>query len=92
MITLTHAFGLSREPFLQDIPADKQFPLPGFKAFIDRFDYAIHVGAATVITGHVGSGKPTSLIDTVCRCNADFTNFSTRFLKELWSTTCKRAD
>jgi general secretion pathway protein A len=61
MIALTHAFGLSGEPFLTDIPADKLFPLPGFAAFLDRFDYAIGIGAVTVITGEVGSGKSTTV-------------------------------
>jgi hypothetical protein len=32
MIALTHAFGLSCEPFTQDISTDKLFPLPGLKA------------------------------------------------------------
>lgn len=61
MIALTHAFGLSCEPFVQDIPTGKLFPLPGLKAFLERFDYALHIGAATVITGDVGSGKSTTL-------------------------------
>lgn len=61
MIALTHAFGLSAEPFLQDMPVDKLFPLPGLKGFLQRFDYAVHIGAVSVITGEVGSGKSTSL-------------------------------
>jgi general secretion pathway protein A len=61
MIVLTHAFSLSREPFAQDVPIDDLFALPGLKAFFDRFDYAVRLGAATVITGEVGSGKSTSL-------------------------------
>ena len=61
MIALTHAFGFSSEPFAQDIPVDKLFPLPGLKGFLDRFDYAVHIGAVSVITGEVGSGKSTSL-------------------------------
>ena len=61
MIALTHAFGLSGEPFAQDVATDKLFPLPGLPAFLDRFDYAVHLGAVTVITGEVGSGKSTSL-------------------------------
>jgi len=61
MIALTNAFSLSREPFAQDIPIDNLFPLPGLKSFFDRFDYAIRLGAATVITGEVGSTKSTSL-------------------------------
>jgi type II secretory pathway predicted ATPase ExeA len=61
MISLTHAFGLSCEPFLQDMPVDKLFPLPGLGGFLQRFDYALHIGAVSVLTGEVGSGKSTSL-------------------------------
>jgi type II secretory pathway predicted ATPase ExeA len=61
MIALTHAFGFSREPFAQDIPVEDLHPLPGLKAFRQRFDYAVALPAATVITGDVGSGKSTSL-------------------------------
>jgi len=61
MIALTHAWNLSREPFGSDIPVDKLFPLPRLKPFIERFDYAISLGASTVITGEVGTGKSTSL-------------------------------
>ena len=41
MIALTTAYGLSREPFAQDIPIKDLYPLPGLEAFIQRFDYAI---------------------------------------------------
>jgi type II secretory pathway predicted ATPase ExeA len=61
MIALTNAFALSGEPFAQDIPTEKLFAIPGLAAFVDRFDYAVRIGAATVITGEVGSGKSTSL-------------------------------
>jgi len=61
MIALTHAFGLSCEPFLQDMPVDKLFPIPGLEGFLQRFDYAMHIGAVSVLTGEVGSGKSTSL-------------------------------
>lgn len=61
MIALSHAFGLTREPFSQDVPTEKLFPLPGLQAFLERFDYALQLDAATVITGEVGSGKSTSL-------------------------------
>jgi general secretion pathway protein A len=61
MISLTHAFGLSAEPFAQDVPTEKLFSIPGLQAFLDRFDYAVRIGAATVITGDVGTGKSTSL-------------------------------
>ena len=61
MIALTTAWGLSREPFAQDVPVKELFPLPGLGPFIDRFDYAVANGLSTVITGEVGSGKSTSL-------------------------------
>jgi len=61
MIALTHAWNLSREPFVTDIPVDKLFPLPRLKPFVERFEYAITLGASTVITGEVGTGKSTSL-------------------------------
>ena len=61
MISLTHAFGFSAEPFAQDVPTEKLFSIPGLQAFLDRFDYAVRIGAATVITGDVGTGKSTSL-------------------------------
>jgi len=61
MIALTNAWGLSREPFDQDVPVKDLYPLPGLAPFIDRFDYAVAHGLSTVITGDVGSGKSTSL-------------------------------
>ena len=61
MMALTTAWGLSREPFSQDVPVKDLFPLPGLSPFLDRFEYAVANGLATVITGEVGSGKSTSL-------------------------------
>jgi type II secretory pathway predicted ATPase ExeA len=61
MIAITNAFGLSREPFAQEIPVEDLCPLPGLEAFRRRFQYALRLPAATVITGDVGSGKSTSL-------------------------------
>ena len=55
MIALTHAFGLSCEPFAQDIPVEQLYPLPGLKAFRRRFEYALELPAATVITGDCGA-------------------------------------
>jgi general secretion pathway protein A len=61
MIALTHAFGFSADPFGQDVPVDKLYPLPGLEPFVNRFDFAVPLGLSTVITGEVGSGKSTSL-------------------------------
>jgi len=61
MIALTHAYGLSREPFPPDLPVDQLFPLPGLQAFLERFTYTATNRLITLITGEVGSGKSTSL-------------------------------
>jgi general secretion pathway protein A len=56
-----HFFGFQREPFPQDIKVDDLYPLPGLHALSDRFLYALELGAISVITGEVGTGKSTSL-------------------------------
>ena len=56
-----HFFGFQREPFPQDIKVEDLYPLPGLKALADRFLYALELGAMSVITGEVGTGKSTSL-------------------------------
>ena len=61
MIDLRHAFGFQREPFPQDVPVNDLYPIPGLKALSERFHYALGLGAISVITGEVGSGKSTSL-------------------------------
>jgi type II secretory pathway predicted ATPase ExeA len=61
MISLTHAWGFSHEPFAQDIPLKDLYPLPGLESFQQRFAYAVAHNLTTVITGEVGSGKSTSL-------------------------------
>ena len=61
MISLTHAWGFSHEPFAQDIPLKNLYPLPGLESFHQRFAYAVAHNLITVITGEVGSGKSTSL-------------------------------
>lgn len=61
MISLTHAWGFAREPFLSDIPVSDLYPLPGLQAFLERFHYAAAHGLVTLITGEIGSGKSTSL-------------------------------
>ena len=61
MTRYKHFFGFQREPFAQDIKIDDLYPLPGLKAFAERFLYALELGALSVITGEVGTGKSTSL-------------------------------
>ena len=61
MTRYKHFFGFQREPFPQDIKVQDLYPLPGLKALSDRFLYALELGAISVITGEVGTGKSTSL-------------------------------
>src|SRR5512135_1533730 len=56
-----HFFGFQREPFSQDLKVEDLYPLPGLKALAERFSYALDLGAISVITGEVGTGKSTSL-------------------------------
>jgi general secretion pathway protein A len=54
-------FAFRKEPFVQDIRVSDLYPLPGLNALVERFLYAVNLGAVSVITGEVGSGKSTSL-------------------------------
>jgi len=54
-------FGLQKEPFAQDIRVEDLYPLPGLRAAVERFMYALKLGAICLITGDVGSGKSTAL-------------------------------
>jgi type II secretory pathway predicted ATPase ExeA len=61
MNTYRSFFGLTREPFTQDIGIDNLYMLPGLAALTDRVRYAVETGGVNVISGEVGSGKSTSL-------------------------------
>ena len=54
-------FGFQKEPFPQDICLEDLYPLPGLQAAMERFLYAMNLGAVSIITGDVGSGKSTAL-------------------------------
>ncbi|OIP93130.1 MAG: hypothetical protein AUK24_00500 [Syntrophaceae bacterium CG2_30_49_12] len=54
-------FGFQKEPFSQDIRVEDFYPLPGLQAASERFLYALNLGAASIITGDVGSGRSTPL-------------------------------
>lgn len=61
MVDLKHFFGLNMEPFAQNIKLKDLYVLPGLKPLLERFEYAVKIGAVSLITGEVGSGKSTSL-------------------------------
>jgi type II secretory pathway predicted ATPase ExeA len=54
-------FGFQKEPFAQDIKVSDLFPLPSLSGVHERMKFAVELGAVTVITGDVGTGKSTSL-------------------------------
>lgn len=54
-------FGFQKEPFSQEIRVEDLYPLPGLKAATERFMYALDLGAVSIVTGDVGSGKSTAL-------------------------------
>jgi type II secretory pathway predicted ATPase ExeA len=60
-VSYKHFFGLQQEPFAQDIKVSDLFPLSCLSGVSERVRFALDLGAATVITGEVGSGKSTSL-------------------------------
>ncbi|MDT8396729.1 MAG: AAA family ATPase [bacterium] len=54
-------FAFQREPFGQDLPVEDLYPLPGLQAATERLLYGLSLGAVSIVTGDVGSGKSTAL-------------------------------
>ncbi|MCE5281481.1 MAG: AAA family ATPase [Deltaproteobacteria bacterium] len=54
-------FGLTKEPFSAELGIKELLETPDLKAVKDRFDYAVRLGAAALVTGEIGSGKSTAL-------------------------------
>lgn len=54
-------FGFAKEPFAADLALKEILQTPDLIGVHDRFDYAVRLGAAAVITGEIGSGKSTAL-------------------------------
>jgi general secretion pathway protein A len=54
-------FGLTREPFSAELGIKELLETADLKAVKDRFDYAVRLGAAALVTGEIGSGKSTAL-------------------------------
>lgn len=54
-------FGFEKEPFPTDIDLKDILVTDDLSAAWDRFQYAVNLGAAALITGDVGSGKSTAL-------------------------------
>jgi general secretion pathway protein A len=58
---MRHFFGFTREPFSPDIKVDELYHTAALVGAKERFLYAVNLGAVSVITGDVGSGKSTAL-------------------------------
>ena len=56
-----HYYGFAKEPFAQDVRVEDLYPAPYLAATTERILYAIKLGAVSLITGEVGSGKSTAL-------------------------------
>lgn len=56
-----HYFGFIKEPFASDIRVEDLYQTPHLNAAMERILYAVHLGAVSVVTGEVGSGKSTAL-------------------------------
>jgi type II secretory pathway predicted ATPase ExeA len=58
---MRHFFGFTKEPFSPDIRLDEIYHTAALEGVKERFLYAVSLGAISVITGDVGSGKSTAL-------------------------------
>lgn len=56
-----HYYGFTKEPFTQDVRVEDFYPAPYLAPTTERILYAIRLGAVSLVTGEVGSGKSTAL-------------------------------
>jgi len=61
MINYKSFFGFTKEPFSQSIKTEEIFQTQAIEAATERISYAINLGAVSVLTGEVGTGKSTTL-------------------------------
>lgn len=58
---MRHFFGFAKEPFSSDIRVDDLYHTAALVGMKERFLYAVNLGAISIVTGDVGSGKSTAL-------------------------------
>jgi len=58
---MRHFFAFTREPFSSDIKVEDLYHTAALEGMKERFLYAVNLGAISVVTGDVGSGKSTAL-------------------------------
>jgi len=54
-------FGFVKEPFATDVKVEELYHTPFLAAATERILYAVKLGAVSLVTGEVGSGKSTTL-------------------------------
>jgi type II secretory pathway predicted ATPase ExeA len=54
-------FGLAREPFTPEVEIKDIYQTRDLAGVVERFTYAVRLGALALVTGEVGSGKSTAL-------------------------------
>ncbi len=54
-------FGITQEPFRTDPALTDILQTDELKAVNQRFEYAVRLGGAALVTGEIGSGKSTAL-------------------------------
>ena len=58
---MRHFFAFTKEPFTSDIKVEDLYHTAALEGMKERFLYAVNLGAISVVTGDVGSGKSTAL-------------------------------
>lgn len=69
MSNIRHFYGLSRDPFPQNINIKDLYHLPSMRPMEERVMFSINQKAISIITGDVGSGKSTSLRYVASKCH-----------------------
>jgi ABC-type molybdenum transport system ATPase subunit/photorepair protein PhrA len=54
-------FGFQKEPSGSNLQLSEILKIPEISAVKERFDYALRLGSAALLTGDIGSGKSTAL-------------------------------
>lgn len=54
-------FGLQKEPFPVEVEIKDIYHTPNVAGVVERFEYAVRLGAMALVTGEIGSGKTTAL-------------------------------
>ncbi len=54
-------FGMKKEAFSGDLSIKEIFETDDISSIQERFEYAVRLGAVTLVTGEIGNGKSTAM-------------------------------